>query len=92
MSHRLGGYAHLGVGCAGRADVDRLCALGRTEGRDVSGPYDSGPPVGYWAIIADPDGHNLELAYGQEVGLTVEHATAKITGPATGQVSGDDGT
>jgi hypothetical protein len=38
----------------------------------VSGPYDSGPPVGYWAIIPDPDGHNLELSYGQEVGLTVE--------------------
>ena len=43
------------------------------QGRAVSGPYDSGPPVGYWAIIADPDGHNLELSYGQEVGVTVEH-------------------
>ncbi len=74
VSHRLGGYAHLGVGCAARADVDRLCALAESEGRTVSGPYDSGPPVGYWAIIADPDGHNLELSYGQEVGLTVEHA------------------
>ena len=73
VSHRLGGFAHLGVGCASRADVDRLCALAHDEGRSVSGPYDSGPPVGYWAIITDPDGHNLELAYGQEVGLTVEH-------------------
>ena len=72
VTHRLGGFAHLGIGCASRAEVDRRCALARDEGRGVSGPYDSGPPVGYWAIIADPDGHNLELSYGQEVGVTVE--------------------
>jgi hypothetical protein len=29
--------------------------------------------VGYWAYIVDPDGHNLEISYGQEVGFTVEH-------------------
>jgi hypothetical protein len=28
-------------------------------------------PVGYWALLRDPDGHALELSYGQEVGLTV---------------------
>jgi lactoylglutathione lyase len=32
---------------------------------------DFGPPVGYWAFIADPDGNTLELSFGQEVGLTV---------------------
>jgi catechol 2,3-dioxygenase-like lactoylglutathione lyase family enzyme len=68
---RLEGSAHLGVGCASRADVDRLCALARVEGSLVSPPQDSGPPVGYWAILRDPDGHHLELAFGQEVGLTV---------------------
>jgi hypothetical protein len=30
----------------------------------------SGHPIGYWAF--DPDGHRLELYYGQEIGLTVE--------------------
>ena len=40
----------------------------------MQGPFDSGPPVGYWAIIPDPDGHNLELSYGQEVGTTVSGA------------------
>jgi catechol 2,3-dioxygenase-like lactoylglutathione lyase family enzyme len=74
VTHELGGFAHLGIGCATRADVDRLCALARDEGRRVSGPYDSGPPVGYWAIVTDPDGHNLELSFGQEVGFTVEQA------------------
>jgi catechol 2,3-dioxygenase-like lactoylglutathione lyase family enzyme len=64
--------AHLGVGCESRAEVDRLAALAAQEGRLVAGPTDAGPPVGYWAFIRDPDGHTLELSFGQEVGLTVE--------------------
>src|SRR6266581_1223949 len=43
------------------------------EGRLVREPEDSGPPVGYWAFLRDPDGHTLEIAYGQELGLAVEH-------------------
>jgi catechol 2,3-dioxygenase-like lactoylglutathione lyase family enzyme len=66
--------AHLGVGCASRAEVDRLVAQARGEGRSVWGPTDSGPPVGYWALIADPDGHTLELSHGQEVALTLASA------------------
>jgi catechol 2,3-dioxygenase-like lactoylglutathione lyase family enzyme len=66
--------AHLGVGCAARADVDRLAAQAHSEGRSVWGPTDSPPPVGYWALIADPDGHTLELSHGQEVALTVAGA------------------
>lgn len=77
---RLEGFAHLGVGCASRAEVDRLCALAREEGRLGLGPLDSGPPVGYWAFLRDPDGHNLEISFGQEVGLTVEGATAPAGG------------
>jgi catechol 2,3-dioxygenase-like lactoylglutathione lyase family enzyme len=68
-------FAHLGVGCASRAEGDRLAALARDEGRLVGGPTDSGPPVGYWAFIKDPDGHTLEISFGQEVGLTVEGAS-----------------
>jgi hypothetical protein len=60
---RLGGFCHLGVGCASR-----------DEGCLSLGPIDSGGPVGYWAFLRDPDGHNLELSFGQEVGLTVAHA------------------
>jgi len=66
------GVRHLGVGCASRADVDRLCAAARRDGCLRSGPTDSGHPVGYWAFIDDPDGHILEISHGQEVGLTVE--------------------
>lgn len=74
VSVRLAGIAHLGVGCDSCEEVDRLCALARAEGRTVEGPVDVGPPVGYYAMIADPDGHNLEVSFGQEVGLTVEQS------------------
>jgi catechol 2,3-dioxygenase-like lactoylglutathione lyase family enzyme len=66
--------AHLGVGCASREEVDRLVAEARGEGRPVFGPTDSPYPVGYWALISDPDDHTLEVSYGQEVALTVREA------------------
>lgn len=71
---QLGGWAHLGVGCVSQADVDRRLADAATAGHEVVGPIDDGPPVGYWGIIVGPDGHNLELAYGQQVGLAVRTA------------------
>lgn len=72
-------FAHLGVGCATREEVDRLCSEARTEGCLRAGPADSGYPVGYWALLADPDGNTLELSYGQEVALTLDRSqpTAK---------------
>jgi catechol 2,3-dioxygenase-like lactoylglutathione lyase family enzyme len=74
VTHVLGGWAHLGVAVASRDEVDRRVADALDAGLTVSGPYDEGAPVGYWAIVADPDGHHLELAYGQEVGVAVaEH-------------------
>lgn len=75
VEHPLLPWAHLGVGCESREEVERLCEEARAEGHLNSGPTDSGHPVGYWALLSDPDGHTLELSYGQEVGLTVERAT-----------------
>jgi catechol 2,3-dioxygenase-like lactoylglutathione lyase family enzyme len=69
-----GTWCHLGVGVASRAELERRCAAAHAEGRPVMGPIDSGYPVGYWAYVVDPDGHNLELSFGQEVGLTVAEA------------------
>lgn len=74
VSHVLGGFSHLGVALSSRDEVDRLCELAAREERLAMGPVDSGPPVGYWAFVSDPDGHNLELSFGQEVGLTVAEA------------------
>ena len=52
--------------------------LARNEGRLKLGPLDSGEPVGYWAFIEDPDGHNLEISYGQEVGFTVSGGSGSM--------------
>ena len=69
--------AHLGVGCASRAEVDRLVSEAKGEGRPTIGPIDAPYPVGYFALISDPDQHTLELAHGQEVGLAVARAAPK---------------
>ena len=74
VEHPLRPAAHLGVACESRAEVDRLSALAREEKSLVDGPQDYGPPVGYWAFLSDPDGHTLEISYGQDVGLAVERA------------------
>ena len=74
VEHPLRPFAHLGVGCESREEIDRLSEEARRDGCLVSGPVDYGPPVGYWAFVRDPDGHTLEISFGQEVGETVEAA------------------
>ena len=74
VDHPLVPPAHLGVACASREDVDRLCVLARGEGRLINEPRDAGPPIGYLAFIRDPDGHTLEVSFGQDVGLTIQQA------------------
>ena len=59
------------------------CAPARAEGIAVDGPFDDGPPVGYWAILHDPDGHHLELAFGQQVDATVAAAGPETRAPGT---------
>ena len=67
VKHPLGPFSHLGIGLPSREAVDERCALARSEKRLRLGPMDSGPPVGYWGLIADPDGHMLEVSFGQEL-------------------------
>lgn len=74
VSPVLSPFAHLGVGCESRAYLDNLCEKARQENILIDGPNDYGYPVGYWAFLRDPDGHTLELSYGQEIGLTVTNA------------------
>lgn len=80
VSDALRPVAHLGVACESRDAVDALCRRGRDEDVLIAGPFDDGPPVGYWALLRDPDGHTLELSYGQEVGITVEEAAGATRG------------
>jgi catechol 2,3-dioxygenase-like lactoylglutathione lyase family enzyme len=65
----LSPLAHLGVGCPCQEYLDELCTKAREEGILIQEPKDSGYPIGYWAFLRDPDGHTLELSYGQEIGL-----------------------
>lgn len=69
---KLNHWGHLGVTCSSREEIDRFAAEAAHEGILDSPPRDSGEVVGYWTFIRDPDGHILELSYGQKVGLTVE--------------------
>lgn len=69
--------SHLGVACKTREEVDRLCHEAKLEGVLLEGPNDWGYPVGYWAFIGDPDGHTLEVSYGQEISFTVAQASEK---------------
>lgn len=71
----LGPLGHLGVACGSRAEIDGLCAEARREGRLRREAIDSGPPIGYTAFLADPDGNSLELSHGQEVGRVVARSS-----------------
>jgi catechol 2,3-dioxygenase-like lactoylglutathione lyase family enzyme len=76
----LSPMAHLGVGCKSRAAMNALCDRARQTGILLQEPKDSGYPVGYWAFLRDPDGHTLELSYGQEIGLTVGSTVEQTNG------------
>lgn len=60
---------HLGVGVAAPSVVDERVRMAIGEGRTATQPKQDPPPVGYWAVIQDPDGHTLELSYGQQVSV-----------------------
>lgn len=68
----LSPVAHLGVGCQGPEQLDALCLEADKEACLIQAPQDSGYPIGYWAFLRDPDGHTLELSFGQEIKLSVE--------------------
>ena len=75
VTRPLGPFAHLGVAVARRTDVDAVAARARDNGRLALGPSDYGAPVGYLCYVRDPDGHNVEFSYGQDVGLAVKRRT-----------------
>jgi hypothetical protein len=64
----------LGVACSSRFEVDALATRAGEEGVLEREPSEKPPPVGYLALIRDPDGYTLELSVGQEVELAIEPA------------------
>ena len=86
----LGPFAHLGVACADRDEVDRLCDLALLERCLREEPRETGGPAGYLAMLSDPDGHTLELSFGQEVGYAVEAAAGGVDEPAGPELPASD--
>jgi len=66
--------AHVGVALSSCEEVDALCEQARQEGILSKAPRDAGHPVHYYGMIADPDGNNLELSYGQVMSSTFAEA------------------
>ncbi|MGL5807217.1 MAG: VOC family protein [Xenococcaceae cyanobacterium] len=77
VDNQLLPIGHLGVACTTREEIKDLCELARSEDLLIEEPKDDGYPVGYWAFIRDPDGHTLEISYGQKISFTIEQATSK---------------
>lgn len=67
--------SHLGVALESREMVDLYCQEALAEGLLIDGPNDWGSPVGYWAYLQDPDGHTLEISFGQTIKFTVEQSS-----------------
>ncbi|ACK65605.1 Glyoxalase/bleomycin resistance protein/dioxygenase [Rippkaea orientalis PCC 8801] len=65
---------HLGVALKSRELVDAYCQQALAEGILIDGPNDWGSPVGYWAYLRDPDGHTLEISFGQQIQFTLEQS------------------
>lgn len=60
---RPAGYMdHWGFHVPARADVDGIAERARAAGILAKGPLYSGPVVGYYCIINDPDGNELEFS------------------------------
>ncbi|MFP6626014.1 MAG: VOC family protein [Deltaproteobacteria bacterium] len=60
--------AHIGYAVGSRHDVDAVVAMATDDGILVSGPTEGGPVVGYYCIVADPDGNQVEFSFGQALG------------------------
>jgi len=58
---------HLGYAVASRDEVDAAAAMAREDGVLEIAPHDAGPVVGYYCVVRDPDGNQVEFSYGQPI-------------------------
>lgn len=72
LTHLFPPGFHIGIACPSRQDVDRLCRLAKSEGCLRRPAREAGPIAGYYGILADPDGYDVELSFGQDMGTPIE--------------------
>jgi len=58
---------HLGFAVASREEVDAAAAAARADGVLRIAPTYAGPIVGYFCIVEDPDGNQVEFSHGQPI-------------------------
>jgi catechol 2,3-dioxygenase-like lactoylglutathione lyase family enzyme len=58
---------HLGFAVDSRDEVDAAAHAAQREGLLTIPPHDAGPVVGYFCIVRDPDGNQVEFSYGQPI-------------------------
>jgi catechol 2,3-dioxygenase-like lactoylglutathione lyase family enzyme len=58
---------HLGFAVDSREDVDAAAEEGRRQDVLLIPPHYAGPVVGYFCILRDPDGNQVEFSYGQPI-------------------------
>ena len=56
---------HLGFQCDEKEQVDAIAREAERQGVLVEPPTFTGGDVGYWTVIKDPDGHQVEFTFGQ---------------------------
>lgn len=58
---------HLAFQCDSRADLDAKAEQARAVGALHTPPKDVGGSIGAYTLLRDPDGHLIELTYGQPI-------------------------
>src|SRR5262249_15044200 len=74
---------HLGFAVASREEVDEAAREGRAAGVLMIEPLYAGPIVGYFCIVTDPDGNQVEFSYGQPINPRDLHTENPSAPPAT---------
>ena len=66
LAGRIPPANHLGFEFPTREQVEELCEQAQREGILRRAPSEHGPPVGFYGMVADPDGNSVELSFGQD--------------------------
>ena len=70
---------HLGFAVESRAEVDAAAAAARADGILALEPVYAGPVVGYFCIVTDPDGNQVEFSHGQPINpRDLPHEPARV--------------